>query len=195
MANNAQQLITGAAAPTAATYPGQSFQYGDTIINSAPGPGLPFAFVQTATGIANYPGTWQPVGNMQPQLTASLTAAQIILMFTTPQTVIPAPGAGLAIVLQYVIFEMTTTSTQFTGGGTVNFVYHGGAVAAATGTITAATVTTTAGTSYTYLGPSVAATGLVLPANTGVDITNGTAVFAAGTGTAVLKLAYTIVTL
>lgn len=126
----------------------------------------------------------------------SLSAAQIIAMGPTPISVVAAPGAGKVVIFNRVLFEMTTTSTQFTGGAAVHFYYHGGTVDAPTGAVAAAVVTTTAGTSNTLLGPSAAATGIALPANTGVDITTlANAAFAAGTGTAKIQIWYSIVTL
>lgn len=127
--------------------------------------------------------------------TVNLTSAQIIAMNATPVSVLPAPGAGLALIIESILFEMTTTSTQFTGGGVVTFPYHGGAVATHAGSVPAATVTTTAGTTNTLLGGAVAANGTVVPANTGVDVTNATAAFAAGTGTAKVQVKYRIVAL
>jgi hypothetical protein len=126
--------------------------------------------------------------------TVSLTAANIIAMRTTPVTILAAPGAGKAIIVSAILFEMTTTSTQFTGGGTVNFPYHGGSNCVP-GVILAAVVTTTAGTSNTLLGPDNSTNGLTVPANTGIDITNGSAAFAAGTGTAKVQIWYSVVTL
>lgn len=121
-----------------------------------------------------------------------LTAAQIIAMGTTAIQILPAPGVGKAIVVDSILFEITTTSTQFTGGGVTTFVYHGGAVAVHAGSIPAATVTAVAGSTNTLLGPAVLANGTVVPANTAVDITNATAAFAAGTGTAKVQIRYRI---
>jgi predicted RecA/RadA family phage recombinase len=127
--------------------------------------------------------------------TATLTAANIIAMNGAPVSVLAAPGAGKAIVVNNVLFEITTTSTAFTGGGVVTFNYTGGSVPVHAGSVPAATVTAGAGTTNTLLGPAVAANGTVVPANTGVSVTNGTAAFAAGTGTAKVFIQYRIVTL
>lgn len=132
---------------------------------------------------------------MQQYKTVSLTAANLIAMFTTPVSVIAAPGTGKAIIVDTILFEMTTTATQFTGGGAVDFVFHGTSTATHTGTIPASIVTTTAGTSNTQLGSPTAANGTTVMANTGVDITNATAAFAAGTGTAKVQIWYSVVTL
>jgi predicted RecA/RadA family phage recombinase len=126
----------------------------------------------------------------------TLTAAQLIAMYTAPITLIPAPGAGKAVLVdQDILFEMATTATQFTGGGAVSFPYHGGGTVVHAGSVPASVVTAAAGSSYTLLGSAVAANGTTVPANTGVDITNATAAFAAGTGTAKVQMRYRIVTL
>lgn len=125
----------------------------------------------------------------------NLTAAQLIAMNGTPVSVLPAPGAGLALVIDSILFEMTTTSTQFTGGGAVSFNYHGGSTAVHAGSIPASVVTAAAGNSNTLLGQAVAANGTTVPGNTGVDITNATAAFAAGTGTAKVQIRYRAVAL
>ena len=128
--------------------------------------------------------------------TTNLSAANIIAMGAAPISVIAAPGAGKAVIVEGVLFEITTTSTQFTGGAAVHFYYHGGTTDAVTSSIPAATVTAVAGTSNTLLGPAVATNGTVVPANTGVDITTvGSAAFAAGTGTAKVFVKYRVITL
>jgi hypothetical protein len=125
--------------------------------------------------------------------TVSLTAANIIAMNGAPVSILAAPGAGKAIVVKQILFEMTRTSTAFTGGGTVEFDYHGSSIAH-TGTIAAAVVTGGAGSQNVVLG-NASATALTVPANLGIDITNGSTAFAAGTGTAKVQIWYSIVTL
>jgi hypothetical protein len=120
-----------------------------------------------------------------------LTAANLIAMYTTPVQLIPAGAAGTNIVVHKVMFKMVTTATAFTGGGVLEFQLGNtanGAGTATTATIAAAVVTAGAGTSYTTVIPvsytSTAATGLF--------ISNQTAAFAAGTGTAVVDIWYSI---
>lgn len=125
----------------------------------------------------------------------SLSAANLIAMNGAPVSILPAPGATKVILVDSIVFKMVTTATAFTGGGAVSFVYNGGATSAITGTIPAAVVTAGAGTSYTAMGPAAAASGTTLLANKGIDITNATAAFATGTGTAVVHIKYRIVTL
>lgn len=124
----------------------------------------------------------------------SLTAAQIIAMFTTPVPLIAAPGAGKAIIVEQWLLEMNTSATAFTGGGAVSAVYHGGSVNVAGTTIASTVVTAGAGQTLTLVGPSGAAV-ITVPANTGVDLTNATGVFAAGTGTAKVFIWYEVITL
>jgi hypothetical protein len=131
----------------------------------------------------------------------NLTAANLIAMFTTPVAILPAPGVGKALLITEILFQMTTTATAFTGGGPISFIYSGVSIANGavhTGTIPAATVTAGAGTSNTLVtspGPATPTNGLVVPANTGINITNATGAFAAGIGTAKVQIWYATVTL
>lgn len=54
-----------------------------------------------------------------PILSASvtLTSAQVLAIFTTPVTIVPAPGAGLAIVPVFVAYNYTFGGTAYTDGG------------------------------------------------------------------------------
>jgi hypothetical protein len=136
-----------------------------------------------------------PSGAPLAALVVSLSAAQLIAMNGAPVSIIPAPGAGKAIIVRQVVFEMIAGATPFTGGGVITLVYHGGAVAVHAGSVPAAVVTGAAGTTATELGQAVAANGTTVAANTGVDITNATAAFAAGNGTAKVHIWYHIITL
>ena len=126
----------------------------------------------------------------------ALTAAQIIAMGTVPVAILAAPGAGKALIVENILFEITRTATAFTGGGTVNLQYHTTTSSIPhAGTIPAAIVTGGAGTVQSLLGPYSSANALVVPANEGIDITNATAAFATGTGTAKVFVKYRTVTL
>jgi hypothetical protein len=124
----------------------------------------------------------------------NLSAANIIAMNGAPISLIPAPGAGRAIVIEEIIFKMVRTATAFTGGGAVEFRYTNGAGAQVTGTL-AATVVTTAGAGTTYNKLLGVEASLVPAANAPVVITNATAPFAAGTGAALVEIRYKVVTL
>lgn len=117
-----------------------------------------------------------------------ITAAEIIAMFTTPKTLIAAPGLNKTIVVHKVMLRVTRTSTQFTGGGTVVANYATGPVAAIN-TIPAANITGAAG----IIDASRAGIDAANVENDAIVLTNATAVFATGTGTAVAHIWYSIV--
>lgn len=140
-------------------------------------------------------GAITPTGSVGLSVAVTLTAAQIIGLNLTPVVLVAAPGAGLVLVPEQLVFEMTTTSTQFTGGGVVAPVYHGATTALTGNTIPAAVITTTAGTSNTLLSLGAVANGTTLTSNTGIDLYAATGNFAAGTGTAKVILYYKVITL
>lgn len=122
--------------------------------------------------------------------TVNLSAAQIIAMYTTPVTLV-AGVTGKTIVIDDIVLKMTTTATQFTGGGALEIRYTNGSGAKVSADIAAAVVTATAGTSYT-INKSVV-TSLTGVAAAPVVLTNATQVFAAGTGTGVVTVRYHLV--
>lgn len=118
--------------------------------------------------------------------TIPLSSAQILALNATPITLVPAAGAGTVISVNKIAFTMVTTATGYANGGNVTFQYAGGN--AVTNNIAAAVVTAGAGTSYTVRdGIDVTAA-----ANTAITITNATAPFITGTGTAVVDIWYSI---
>jgi len=140
----------------------------------------------------------QPEGTIVGGLSTArvaLTAAQLQAMNGAPVQILPAPGAGKTIVPQSVAFLMTRTATAYTGGGAIQLQYHTTTTSVAhTGTIPATVLTTAgAGKSTTLLGDPSGASGTPLPVNEGIDITNATAAFATGTGTAVVLISYAII--
>jgi hypothetical protein len=121
----------------------------------------------------------------------SLTAAQLIAIGTTPVSLIAAPGAGKCIIVDNVTLKMVTTATQFTGGGAMEFRYTDASGTKVTTDIPAAVVTAGAGTSFTNVrGIEASLTGV---ANAAVVVTNATAAFAAGTGSAEVTIEYHVV--
>lgn len=129
--------------------------------------------------------------------TTSLTATQIQGMYGTPVSVVPAPGAGKIVVVDSYVFSMTPTTTSFTAGGVVRLIYNSSASTTVAGTLTANCVTTgNAGLTNNYfitgVNSSFTAPGV---ANAAILITNDSAAFATGTGTAKVIVNYQIVTL
>lgn len=125
------------------------------------------------------PGLYQEV-------TGTLTQAQLISMFTTPITLVPAPGAGLLIVPIEFSLQHVYSTAAYTGGGVISLKWHGSTTMVAA----AATIVTGSSTASYLIRPSLfdldnstgTGTGLVTTAlpNLGLDVTNATAVFAAG---------------
>lgn len=146
----------------------------------------------TNTGTVAAPIFEQGGGSM----TVNLAASDIIAMYTTPVLIVPAV-TGKAIVLDSMAFDITRTSTAFTGGGVVAVQYANtanGAGTATTGTIAASVVTGAAGRTITTRIPvvqsDIASASII---GIGLYISNQTAAFAAGTGTAVVKLKYHLI--
>lgn len=131
-----------------------------------------------------------------PARTVSLTAAQIIALYTTSVEVIPAVP-GKAIILDSFEFDLTGTATQFTGGGVVNLQYDSTANGAGTTLHAdiAATVVTgaTARVLTVRIPKDLSAIATASITGIGVFIGAKTAVFATGTGTAVLRVKYHLI--
>ena len=121
------------------------------------------------------------------------TAAQLEAMYATPISILPAPGQGFAIIVKELVFELIGGATPFSGGGGIVFPYHGTSVYPHTSSIPADVATDADTTTIAELGLLQAPT--VIPPNTGIDITNATAAFAGGNGTAKVFIQYRIITL
>lgn len=144
------------------------------------------------------------ISSVQGVAQVTLSAASLIAMYTTPVAILLAPAAGVGIVVDEILFEMKATATAFTGGGIVTFQYgvtaHGAGTLVHSGSIPASVVNAgAAGNTLTLLGPATAANGTTIPNDgttaSGLYISNATAVFATGTGTAIVTVYYSLVTL
>lgn len=129
-------------------------------------------------------------------VSGTLTAAQVNLLFTTPITVLAAPGAGLMnVVNQFGLELVINGQTVFTAasGGAVYLQYgttaHGTNYATPVAGVPAAFVlqANTANYAITTGGQINSTTGLTttIAANAPISITNATAVFAGGAGATV----------
>lgn len=148
-------------------------------------------------------GTYQPLtdattglvadtglsANVARVATTALSSAQILALSATPVTLVAAPGAGKTIVVDSILFTMTTTATQYANGGALEFRYTNGSGAKVTGDIASSVVTAGAGTSYTVAVPA-AVTAVV---NSPIVIDNATAAFITGTGTASVTVNYHVI--
>jgi len=179
--------ITGTAPTAGMTIPttANTFAAGCIIVNTADGT----QWVNNGTAAA-------PVWSGSGTKTVSLSAANLIAMYATPVVVV-APIAGFNIVVDSVDFDITRTATAFTGGGVVAVQYAAtanGAGTATTATIAATVVTGAAGRTVTARIP-VVLSDVATASITGIGlyISNQTAAFAAGTGTATVTVKYHLV--
>ena len=168
---------------------------GNIRIGNASGTYTDGAITSTGGTITITPGSGTLNVDTAPSLmqhaTISLSSSDIIGMYAAPKLLIAAPAAGKNIIVEKAMLKMVTTSTAFTGGGAThvqisNTVDGGGTDT--TATFASGIVTAGAGTSYTVNIP-VSYTGT---AATGLYLSNDTAPFAAGTGTAVVDVWYQI---
>jgi hypothetical protein len=123
----------------------------------------------------------------------TLTSAQILALFTTAVTLVPAPGAGLMICPETIIIRLLG-GTAYTDGG-------GGAVSFNVGTMTTALAANTIFTGPTagqrsqqivaFAGTSTAANPPTNE-NAALTINKATGNFAAGTGTCHITVFYTV---
>lgn len=122
----------------------------------------------------------------------AITSAQIKTLNTAPLSLVAAPGAGVALVADAMLFQYKYGTTQYTSGGAVNPVYHSATTNLLGGSVAAATIQAAASAVVSLGGPAAA---LTAPANTGIDLYAATGNFATGDGTAIAVLWYTAYTL
>ena len=126
----------------------------------------------------------------------SLTAAQIKGMAAAPVVIIPAV-AGKAIILDDMVLDLTGTATQFDNGGVVNLQYKNTATGAGTtlhADIDASVVTGATGRILTKrIAKDLSSIATADITGIGVYISNKTAAFDTGTGTAVVTARYHLV--
>ena len=123
----------------------------------------------------------------------SLSAANIIAMYTTPVQLIAAPGAGKVVIVDQVAYSFNYGTTQFTGGGDIRIQYDG-----TTDNILSAAFDankTKAASDSVEVAPMKSSGGTTALENTIVEITNATASFATGDGTAEVFVRYRVLTL
>lgn len=129
------------------------------------------------------------------QKVVPLSAANIIAMYATPVLCIPGV-VGKEIYVESVEFDITRTATAFTGGGVVNVQYDSTANGAGTtchADIAATVVTGAAGQSHTFrVTKDQSDVAQASISGKGLYISNKTAAFAAGTGTAEVTIRYYI---
>jgi hypothetical protein len=168
---------------------------GQGIRNTVPGAGFTFGIDGgAATGVSEImPGsitTAAMSANLTQLQVFNLTTANILGMFATPVVLIPAPGAGKSIVVDYILFRMIATATSFASGGVVTIGYNGGAAVANT---LAAAIINAAGPGTVDTLVVTGASNITATQNAAVQISNATGAFTTGTGNANIFIWYSIV--
>lgn len=154
---------------------------GATIINSTTGD----TFTNIGTALAP---TWAPEGGSKE---VSLSSANLLAMNATPVTLIAAPGANRVTIVEDILFKMTRTATAYANGGALEFRYTDGSGQKVTADL-ASTVLTTAGAATTYTKVLGIEASMVPVVNAAIVITNATAAFITGTGTAKAYIKYRV---
>lgn len=81
-------------------------------------------------------------------VTVSLTAAQVKALFTTPCTLVAAPGSGKVALVHEILFSSTFLTTAYAGANNLEFRYTNGAGAKVTADIANTTLNFATGTRY-----------------------------------------------
>jgi hypothetical protein len=134
--------------------------------------------------------------NLMRYVAVPLTAANIIAMYAAPVSVLAAPAAGSAHIVESASLIMTYGTTQFTGGGNIGLQYGNTANlagTAATAVMPSSSITGAASAATTVQG-ALAAAPLANMNAAALFISNATAAFATGDSTFVLELWYRTVT-
>ena len=131
--------------------------------------------------------------DVQKVIEVDITAANIIAMYTTAVEVL-AGVSGKSIIVDDIVFDLTGTGTQFTGGGVVGVQYKNtanGAGQMVHADVAAAVVTGATARVITHrVGADISSIATANITGQSLFISNKTAVFAAGTGTLKLILRY-----
>lgn len=122
----------------------------------------------------------------------AISSADILAANATPKELIAAPGAGKIICVNRITLKMITSATAYANGGALEFRYTNASGAKVSADIAAAVVTAGAGTSYTSVAGVT--TSLTNVANAAIVLDNATAAFITGTGTAVVTVAFEVLT-
>jgi hypothetical protein len=120
-------------------------------------------------------------------ISVPVTSAQILAMSATMVPIIPAPGAGFAVVVTDAVVDISS-GTAYAAGGAFGLTYTGSASYIAGTAGSTYFFGTTGSTAYLGVGTTYA-----VSANTAVSLTNSTAAFTTGTETATVNAWYAIV--
>lgn len=118
----------------------------------------------------------------------TLTAAQVKALFTTPQTLVAAPGTGKVISVDEIVATMNFGTVQFTGANAIELRYTDGAGVKVTGDLAAAWLNAASTRTDKAIGAAVA----IGVANAPVVVAVPTANPGAGDGTVTFDILYRV---
>jgi len=165
---------------------------GDAIFGpSVVAPGQIVKCASNGTGIYYTEAFGSTAGSPGTQVSVTpLSSANILALNATPITLVPAPGSGKCTFVNRIAMKMVTTATGYANGGALEFRYTNASGTKVTADIASGVVTAGAGTSFTSVGGIEASlTGVV---NAVICVSNATAPFITGTGTAVIVVEYIV---
>lgn len=152
------------------------------------------AVILSVTGLRNTPDHDTGIVSADNQVDVTISSAQILAMNVTPVVIVPAPGAGKAIVLNHIMAALDYNSVPYAsvgGGDDITIRYTDGAGAIA-GTIETTGFLDQAADTYALLQPSAGS--VVLPDNAPLVAFLGGAV-TTGDSPVVIRTFYDIVDL
>jgi hypothetical protein len=137
--------------------------------------------------------------SIQQSTTVTLSAAQVLAMFATPQLIVPNPGTGLAVVPTAAQIVTLVGTAAFAGGGAAQLQWgntiHAGGTLALDATTPAAEITASASQMYTQYGIVTTTVNPIANVNgLGLYFSNATGAFTGGAGSTVtLAVNYMVV--
>lgn len=122
----------------------------------------------------------------------TVPTASVLLLSTTPYTLVPAPGAGKYISIEEIVAKLTFNSVAYTGANALEFRYTDGSGAKVSADIANTFINSASGTSYASVKSVV--TALTPVANAAVIVRVPTADPGAGNSAIVFSVKYRVVT-
>jgi hypothetical protein len=150
------------------------------------------------TGNATISGNLVVTGQVSTAV-VTLTAAQVVAMYTTPVQLVAAITGSTIMPIKAQVAIASTGHTAFSSGGAAIIQWgnttHGGGTQAMTGTIAAGNITSASNSNFSLSGLGDVTTTVTTGAGgLGLFLSNATQVFAGGTGsTLVVVLSYVVV--
>lgn len=118
-----------------------------------------------------------------------VTSAEILLLYSTPKTLVDAPGSGKVIQFLSAVAFLDHGGTDYAAGGNL-VVQHITADTAVSGVTAASDLINASADAYNVM--QALSTDVVAAVNDGLELTNASAVHTTGNGILVIDVAYRI---